>query len=149
MSVLLFILALFFSAPALAQADLENYYNYNTRAVQPVAPEAAPEKAAPKMDGAKRHVVTSVQKCFEEIGPEAAAKIRGRSLTPYADCQKALREKAAKDAKDAEKAESEQAEGAETPRNFKRVTETAPEAEPNDRAPEKSDTGKKTKKAVK
>jgi hypothetical protein len=146
MPVLLLFLLVFLSPSVWAQADLENYYNYNTRAAQPTALQAAAEKTEPKMDGAKRHVVTSVQKCFEEIGPEAAAKIRSRSLTPYADCQKALREKAAEDAK---KAESEDADSAETPRNFKRVSETPPDEEPNDKAPDTPKTGKKAKKAVK
>lgn len=143
MRIFLLLVVLFLPASAIAQADLENYYNYNTSTV---AAEKAAPKPEEKMDGAKRQVVTSVQKCFEEIGPEAAAKIRARSLTPYADCQKALREKAARDKEEAESAGKEEAE---TPRNFKRVSEEPEDAEAKDNVSAKPDTGEKTKKAVK
>lgn len=63
--------------------------------------------------------VTSVNKCLDEIGPEAAAVIRTHSLTPYSDCQKKLRALQ----KEKAKAAKEEPEEAETPRNFARVAD--------------------------
>lgn len=123
--------------PALAAGpSLEQYYNSaaaldalpqqapdsDDRDDAPTAQQAeAPPAPAPEAPpGGKSHVVTSVMKCYEEIGREAALEIRRTSLTPYADCQRKLREMEQKKAADKTPAA---APVAETPRNFVRVTE--------------------------
>lgn len=118
-------------APVAAAApSLEQYYYNSTIDMQPKveaapAPDAAAAlPAAEDYGGGHSQVVTSVKKCFEEIGPQAAARIRGQSLTPYADCQRYLRE----EARDAAAAAKEEPV-AETPRNYRRVMDdAAPEA---------------------
>lgn len=93
---------------------------------------AAQAQEAPPAQG-QRHVVTSVKKCYEEIGLEAAMQIRKSSLTPYADCQKMLR---AQEAKKAAAAKAEEEAPAENYRNYSRVTEkkAPPEAQDGEEA---------------
>lgn len=119
--------------PAMAAGpSLEQYYNSDAAldALPEKAPaseeapaepaEQAPAVAAPEAPaGGKSHVVTSVMKCYEEIGREAALEIRRTSLTPYADCQRKLREMEQQKAA----AKTPAAPVAETPHNFVRVTE--------------------------
>ena len=87
------------------------------------------------------HVVTSVSKCFEELGPDESAEIKRNSLTPYADCQKRLRERAV------EKKAAKNAPVAETPRNYKRVSDDEDDdAMPADSPRDKSGAAKPSKK---
>lgn len=113
--------------PALAGPSLERYYNsaqppkaVSVPATEPVADTAAKPATPTTGPGGGAQVVTSIQKCYADIGTEAAQDIRRRSLTPYADCQKRLREKIA-----ADKAAAAVPE-AETPRNYRRVTQEQP-----------------------
>ncbi len=120
-------------APAGAGAqpvDLEGVYQQRSVVPQP-AQQPADEKPA-----AGSHVVTSVSKCFEDLGPEEAAEIKRNSLTPYADCQKRLRERAK-----SKKAQEAETPVAETPRNYRRVVD-------GDAAPERA-VPKEGKRAVK
>lgn len=120
-SILSALAAVMLSSPAMAtQPSLEDFYLRQRMPVQ-YTPPAVPEKAAPaqaETPVAGSHVVTSVSKCYEELGPDESAEIKRNSLTPYADCQKRLRERAIekKAAKNAEPV-------AETPRNYKRVSD--------------------------
>ncbi len=112
--------------PAGAQAgqpSLEEFYRAQHKSVQ-FTPPAVPEsdkEAAQEKPVAGSHVVTSVSKCFEDLGAEESAEIKKNSLTPYADCQKRLRERALE--KKAERKEPV----AETPRNYRRIIEDANE----------------------
>lgn len=106
-------------AAASANPSLDQYYNSTMPQAEAPAGKA-PVPAADESAGGQSQVVTSVQKCFDEIGRDAAREIRSRSLTPYADCQKRLREQAAEKKKAA--AEDEESAVAETPRNYRRVT---------------------------
>lgn len=153
------ILLLMIASPATAAPSLEQYYYNSANLYDPPAEEAmpavpAPEVTAPSVPvpaaeatGGGSHVVTSVKSCFKEIGAAAAAEIRRTSLTPYADCQRVLRQQAAEAA--AEKAEATPPPPAETPRNFRRVTdpdmpeESAEKPAKDKTAPARSD--KKTK----
>ena len=106
-----FLMALFFVVLSISAAGAQDagYYNYE-------APQGGQDLVQPE----QRSVVTSVQKCYEAIGQEAATAIRLNSLTPYADCQKKRarmeKERAAQADADAAKAEH-----AETPENYVRV----------------------------
>lgn len=108
-------------APAMAsQPSLEDFYLRQRMPVQ-YTPPAVPQNAAPAQGEppvAGSHVVTSVSKCYEELGAEESAEIKRNSLTPYADCQKRLRERAIE-----KKAAKSTEPVAETPRNYKRVSD--------------------------
>ena len=71
---------------------------------------------------AQNAVVTSVQKCLEQLDPADAADIRARFVQPYQECQKRL------SAKLEQKKQADSKAAAETPvpvtpRNFVRVKE--------------------------
>lgn len=132
-------LALVVPGAAMAAPALESYYYNSTPVAPPPVKKALPPQPAAPVPGGKSHVVTSVQKCFDEIGPEAAREIRRRSLTPYAECQKQLRAR--------ERAAVKEEPQAETPRNFRRVTEPqTPEEAPAKEAPAKKEDKKTGKK---
>ena len=120
---------LLMAGQAQSAPSLEQYYN-RVDAPPPAAPVvAAPAPAAdPSPATSGSHVVTSVKKCLQDLDDAAAAaEISRHSLTPYADCQRALAAKA-RAAVVAEEA-AVVPPPAETPRNFRRVSDPArPEA---------------------
>ena len=118
-----------------AQPSLEDFYRTAPAPVQYVPP-TVPDTDAPAAPAAGSHVVTSVSKCFEDLGPDESAEIKRNSLTPYADCQKRLRERAL------EKKAQPQEPVAETPRNYRRVVET-PQDESEVQAPAAAPAKKK------
>ncbi len=122
---------LLMTGPAQAAPSLEQYYNrVEAPAPAPDAPVvAAPAPAAdPPPATSGSHVVTSVKKCLQDLDDAAAAaEISRHSLTPYADCQRALAAKAR--AVTAAEDAAAVPPPAETPRNFRRVSDPArPEA---------------------
>ena len=156
-----------YAMPAHAQDNGEGYYNYDQNSfaraddtpqavAEDIGEEAGEEAAAESgseeesASGMKqlqaappppqRQVVTSVQKCFDQIGREAALEIRKKSLTPYADCQKRLRLQAKEKAAEKEQAEKD----VETPQNYVRVSEK--DGAEDDAAEEESAKEKKLRK---
>lgn len=120
-SVLLAVLGVMSASHAMAgKPSLEEFYLRHQVPVQYTPPSIAPADAqvAPETPVSGSHVVTSVSKCYEELGPDESAEIKRNSLTPYADCQKRLRERSLE-----KKAAAKKNEAAETPRNYKRVSE--------------------------
>lgn len=132
------------SSAQAANPSLEDFYaqvpQEQTPAVgmQTVSPSNTPtpltEAAAP---AAGSHVVTSVSKCFDDLGAEDAAEIKRNSLTPYADCQKRLRERAV------QKKAAAAAPVAETPRNYRRVSDDGADADTADSTGEDATPKKK------
>ena len=86
--------------------------------------QAEPQTGVAPSPSSGSQVVTSVSKCFEELGPEASAEIKRNSVTPYSDCQRRLR------ARDVQKGAAEASPVAETPRNYVRVSEDSAPATP-------------------
>jgi hypothetical protein len=84
---------------------------------------------------ARSAVVTSVQKCLDQLDPADAAEIRGKFVQPYQECQRRLTAKLEKKKQEEAKAATETPVPV-TPRNFVRVKQ--PE--------EKNDTKKEDKK---
>lgn len=130
-----------------AQANkpsLEEFYLRHQVPVQYSPPTVAPAdaQAQPETPVSGSHVVTSVSKCYEELGPDESAEIKRNSLTPYADCQKRLRERSL------EKKAAKQDPVAETPRNYKRVSDESEDAqaEEADSPPKKTNAVKPAKK---
>lgn len=121
MRFILFFCFYLMAVPAFAQI---NYYSAET------AHGAEAKKTPPAADTSmKSAVVTSSTDCFDEIGPVEAKKIRDKSHTPFADCEKRLRA--------LEKERDIIPEPvAETPRNYVRVTEDEASEEPAEK-PEK------------
>ena len=99
-----------------AQVPPEDAPAVGMQTVSPSNTPAPPAEAASPSAGS--HVVTSVSKCFDDLGAEDAAEIKRNSLTPYGDCQKRLRERAVQ-----KKAAAAAAPVAETPRNYRRVSD--------------------------
>lgn len=116
--------ALHLTSANAAQPSLEEFYARQQRPVQYTPPAVAPAdaQAQPEAPVSGSHVVTSVSKCYEELGPDESAEIKRNSLTPYADCQKRLRERSLE-----KKAAAKQNQAAETARNYKRVSDDADE----------------------
>ena len=112
-----------------ANPSLEDYYNQapavGMKTVAPTDEPAAPMAQEQAPPAAGSHVVTSVSKCFEDLGAEDAAEIKRNSLTPYADCQKRLRERSVERKAAAAAAATPVAE---TPRNYKRVVDDGADA---------------------
>jgi hypothetical protein len=95
---LLFAALLLAAAPACAQqgqtAAPAGFYS--------AGDAAAPDDATPQGNEAigknaaaasQSYVVTTLDKCFDQLGPAEAAQIKDHSLHPYADCHSRLREK--------------------------------------------------------
>lgn len=132
------------AAPAWAsRPSLEEYYLRHQVPVQyeppAVAPSAVPSQPEAPVSGSS--VVTSVSKCYDDLGADESAEIKRNSLTPYADCQKRLRERAL------EKKAAQKEPVAETPRNYKRVSDDGDADTPEADSPaQKSPTAKPAKK---
>lgn len=126
------------TAAQATQPSLQDYYRQTP--AEKYAPPAVSESdanAPPETPVGGSHVVTSISKCYEELGADESAEIKRNSLTPYADCQKRLRERAIE--KKAERAVPE----AETPRNYRRVIDSDAAAESSEPAPEAKKPAKK------
>jgi hypothetical protein len=89
-------ICLVFSAPVLAQKDDD------------------------KFPAARNAVVTSVQKCLNQLDPVDAAEIKGKFVQPYQECQRRLSAKLERKKQEEAKAAAA-TPVAVTPRNFVRV----------------------------
>lgn len=75
---------------------------------------------AEDMPAAHSHVVTSVQKCLDQLPPAEAAEVRKNYLKPYQECMARLSYKKKDEAEKAAKAAAD-APVAPAPRNYVRV----------------------------
>lgn len=135
--------ALNVTAATANQPSLEDFYHGHQAPSQhkPSVPAADPsEKSQAPASGS--YTVTSVSKCFDALGADESAEIKRNSLTPYADCQKRLRERAL------EKKATHGEPAAETPRNYKRISGDDEDAEvkTKEHASEKNSLSKPVKK---
>lgn len=114
-------------APSAGQAE-SNYFNIEKpAAAKPPAPPSTPEAAKP-FAPAQSAVITSVQKCYDQLTQEEVMDIKRHYLKPYEECQNRLLKKKEKAATDKLAAEKEALEP-ETPRNYIRV-QKSPSASP-------------------
>jgi hypothetical protein len=155
--LLIVTLALTLAAPAAAQVQ---YFSAGKKAPiegqwQGQAPEPTAEQPAAAQELApapQTRVVTSLQKCLDQLEPEEQAIVKSNYNKPYQTCHSMLAAKAGKKKKAAKKAAEEPE--AENARNFVRIQDertagTAAAEEPEDYAgdPEPAPAKKRKKKS--